>query len=218
MKSVIFGIGNDYEKNKMFIQDDIVAYIDNYNYGQIMPDGKKVVPLKEIVNYEFDRIIISSTKYKYEMIDEIKNISEEYIFKTILITELDKRNAIINILKKANDSIVLKEKKNEKNNKKYYIVIPAGVVTGGPELLHQLAYSIKRRNRNIDVNIVYYHDNMSYSDNMEKLVPKEYKDYVNECRIINRFDIEDESGNIVIIPEVLSDFGMSIKNAFIYFW
>lgn len=72
---------------------------------------------------------------------------------------------------------------------KIFIHVPAGSVTGGPELLHQLADILNNNNR--DAFIVYYgekkHD-----------IPKEYQQY----NIKKSEQVENNAHNIEVYPEV----------------
>ena len=73
--------------------------------------------------------------------------------------------------------------------KKIYILAPANTATGGPEALHQLAYSLKKKNFNISMHYLPY--------SQKKLIHHNYKRYrINYAKII-----EDKSNNVLIIPE-----------------
>jgi hypothetical protein len=76
---------------------------------------------------------------------------------------------------------------------KIYVYCPAGAVTGGAELLHQLVDKLNRNQRNAF--IVYYGDK-------EHNVPSDYSSYMIEIDD----EIEDVSDNIVIIYEGCYDF------------
>lgn len=76
---------------------------------------------------------------------------------------------------------------------KIYILCPSNFASGGPELLHQLAYNI-RKYLNVDAYILYY----PQSNNP---VRDEYKDY-NVPYVFEAEDIED---NILIVPVVEID-------------
>lgn len=73
---------------------------------------------------------------------------------------------------------------------KIYVYCPAGIVSGGPELLHQLVDIINSNNR--QAFIVYYGDK-------EHKVPTEYSSY--NIKLASK--IEDSKENIVVIPEGL---------------
>lgn len=75
---------------------------------------------------------------------------------------------------------------------KIYVVAPANVATGGPELLHQLVFNL-RNNLNINAFMYYIPDN---HPNPVHPAYIEYKNpYVRE--------IEDKKENILIVPEVI---------------
>lgn len=74
-----------------------------------------------------------------------------------------------------------------------YIVAPADLATGGPELLHQLAYKLKQRN--IAVSMLYLptdHPNPVHNNYRRYEI-----DYVRE--------IEDQKENLLIVPETVTD-------------
>lgn len=74
-----------------------------------------------------------------------------------------------------------------------YVVAPANKATGGPELLHQLAYHLR-----VDLKINAY---MYYiPDNYSSPIHFEYQQYNNPFVR----EIEDKEKNILIIPEIAS--------------
>ncbi len=83
---------------------------------------------------------------------------------------------------------------------KVYIFAPAKIFTGGPELLHQLAYTITKKYK-IDVKMVYLPitDTNPIHNNFEKYKIK-FSNY-----------IEDEKKNILIIPEHYQFLSYSLK-------
>ena len=80
---------------------------------------------------------------------------------------------------------------NVYKNTKIYIIAPAKIATGGPELLHQLAYNL-RTHLNIDTYIYY--------------IPTKYKNPVHENYIEYSIpytkNIIDKEENILISPEI----------------
>lgn len=54
------------------------------------------------------------------------------------------------------------------NNTKFYVYCPAGIVSGGAELLHQLVSLLRDNGK--DAFIVYY-------GNKEHVIPDDYKNY-----------------------------------------
>jgi hypothetical protein len=80
---------------------------------------------------------------------------------------------------------------------KIYVACPANVATGGPELLHQLAYHL-RKDLSIDAYMYYY----NFDDRrFETPVHPEYKMYGNPF-VTNLNEVEDIKKNIIIVPEV----------------
>ena len=78
-----------------------------------------------------------------------------------------------------------------KKFKSIYIVAPGNSVTGGPELLHQLASSLQKNGH--QVFICYYPFNRQFK------CPDQYLKYKT-----NQGVIEDSSENLLIVPEVLT--------------
>ena len=77
------------------------------------------------------------------------------------------------------------------NNSKIYIFCPAGGVTGGPELLHQLADLLFQLNR--EVYIVYYKGNNIVTSE----TPEPYKKY----KITTTTELVYSKENVFIVPE-----------------
>mgnify|MGYP001474768231 CR=1 FL=1 len=75
-----------------------------------------------------------------------------------------------------------------------YVAAPANLATGGPELLHQLAYHL-RNNLKIDAYMYYFNANDTYP------VHPEYKCYHNPFVK----EIKDDEKNILILPEVFTE-------------
>ena len=74
-----------------------------------------------------------------------------------------------------------------------YVLCPAYNKSGGPELLHQLVFELKKNN--INAYITYYDTN----DKNLEYRNKAFDIYTNEYKLFN--DIEDNNNNIVIMPE-----------------
>ncbi|ACD67165.1 MAG TPA: hypothetical protein DEA57_05385 [Sulfurihydrogenibium sp.] len=80
---------------------------------------------------------------------------------------------------------------------KIFVACPANVSTGGPELLHQLAYRL-RRDLSIDAYMYYY----NFDDGKFKNpVHREYEKYDNPF-VTKLNEIEDNKKNIIIVPEI----------------
>jgi hypothetical protein len=79
---------------------------------------------------------------------------------------------------------------------KIYVACPANSATGGPELLHQLAFHL-RKELSIDAYMYYYNfDNSKFNTP----VHTEYKIYENSY-VTKLNEIEDNEKNIIIVPE-----------------
>ena len=72
---------------------------------------------------------------------------------------------------------------------KFYIVAPANLATGGPELLHQLAYKLKKNGKNVCMYYIAVEQSDPVHDN--------YKQY----GIDFVYQVNDDEKNIIIIPE-----------------
>lgn len=93
--------------------------------------------------------------------------------------------------------------------KNIYVICPYGLVTGGPDALHQLVYYMK--NIGLNANIVY-----SDIKNNKYSIPNEYKCYVDEY-LINK-DIIDSEENVIIVPETLTNLLKKYKKIKKYVW
>jgi hypothetical protein len=80
---------------------------------------------------------------------------------------------------------------------KIYVACPANTATGGPELLHQLGYNL-RKDLTIDAYMYYYNFN---DRRFETPVHPEYKIYGNPF-VTNLNEVEDIKKNVIIVPEV----------------
>jgi len=92
-------------------------------------------------------------------------------------------------------------------NTKIYVSCPANITTGGPELLHQLVYHL-RKDLNINA-FMYYYD--YFDKNISSPVHSDYKIY-NNPYIIKSDEIEDNDKNIFIAPEIISEKGCLYEN------
>lgn len=72
---------------------------------------------------------------------------------------------------------------------RYYIVAPANFATGGPELLHQLAYKLKKNGKNVSI--------LYIPTNNPSPVHENYKQY--EIDFVRELD--DDEQNVLIVPE-----------------
>ncbi|MBI0556531.1 hypothetical protein F6Q06_18855 [Pectobacterium parmentieri] len=93
-------------------------------------------------------------------------------------------------------------------SKKIYICCPGNVVTGGPELLHQFADSL--RNEGVDSYMLYFPFDKTFS------VPDAYKDY--NVNIARYSDVRQDADSLVILPEVGSGFSTKFPLCTICIW
>jgi hypothetical protein len=86
-----------------------------------------------------------------------------------------------------------------------YVICPAGIVTGGTELLHQLVDILRRFNK--DAYIVYY-------GNKDHVVPSDYKKYTVKVRD----NINDNYENVLVVCETIFDKIVQYKYIQKVFW
>ena len=91
---------------------------------------------------------------------------------------------------------------------KIYVLIPYGLVTGGPDALHQLVYYLN--NLEFSVCAVY----LGASKNEE--IPKQYKTYIKDYSLID--EVIDDKDNIIVIPEFISYFKKDFKKSRVFIW
>lgn len=89
-----------------------------------------------------------------------------------------------------------------------YVLIPYGLVTGGPDALHQLVYYLRKLN--LRAYCVYLGASLGAS------IPSSYSCYISNYLLIS--DIIDEPKSIVIIPESLSHLSSRFKKTKIFIW
>ena len=89
--------------------------------------------------------------------------------------------------------------------RKVIILCPGDTVTGGPELLHQLAHELCMNG--IDAGICYYPLHKKYQ------TPSEYSRYNTK-----NIDISDSENNIIIIPESATILANNLKKSEIIIW
>ena len=92
----------------------------------------------------------------------------------------------------------------------YYVVCPYGLITGGPDALHQLVYYLNSINKS--ASIVY--DGINERN---KEIPGPYKCYLNNYKLLQ--DVEDNKDNTIIFPEIYGDYyTKKFKKATVYIW
>lgn len=87
--------------------------------------------------------------------------------------------------------------------KKIYIACPAGIRTGGPELLHQLVFTLNKLGK--ESAIVYYG-----TDKWDRSIVTEYQQYISEYLLEQ--DVVDCAANLIIVPETNVKFLNKFKN------
>ena len=93
--------------------------------------------------------------------------------------------------------------------KDIYILCPYGLVTGGPDALHQLAYYLKELRQN--AHIIYNDINRR-----NKAIPNAYQKYINDYLLLK--DIVDDDKNAIIVPETLTHYLDKYTNIHKYVW
>lgn len=91
------------------------------------------------------------------------------------------------------------------NITKIFVCCPGGLVTGGPELLHQLVHALRAKGH--DAYVSYFPAGKGFAK------PKEYAVYDAPSS-----DIEDAEDSLVILPEVATHMARRIKAARVAVW
>lgn len=94
-------------------------------------------------------------------------------------------------------------------SKKIYVLAPYGLITGGPDALHQLVYYLNKIGA--DAEMVY----VNITSKSQKIA-KEYAPYIDTYGILK--DISDTKENIVIVPETLHHLLSKYQNVQKYIW
>lgn len=91
---------------------------------------------------------------------------------------------------------------------KIFVICPGGLVTGGPELLHQLVSTLN--DNGLDSNIIY----TPFDE--KKSIPKAYSKYNVK---VATYEKAMSSGNdIVVIPEILTGYSKYFRPSSVYIW
>jgi len=93
-----------------------------------------------------------------------------------------------------------------------YILAPAKVSSGGPELAHQMCYEINKNGKNAYMYYIY----AGLTGPADEDAIDKFKKY-ETCHVTNHNEA-DQKGNIVIIPEGLADRSQWFKNATLILW
>lgn len=93
----------------------------------------------------------------------------------------------------------------------FYVIAPANITTGGPELLHQLVFHLNH----LGAKAIIAYDQHSKAG-AEPSIPQQYKRYVKEFTTVN--SIPDTKDSYVVIPETLPFHVKKYKTATTIFW
>lgn len=97
------------------------------------------------------------------------------------------------------------------NIKNVYVLCPKGVKTGGPELLHQLVFTINMLNNGPRAYLAYT------SDTSGEIPVEAYREYIGNSGI-EQEQIEDNSENVIVFPETYLNLMRNFRNAKKYIW
>jgi len=97
----------------------------------------------------------------------------------------------------------------EKEMKQIYVFCPYGLITGGPDALHQLVYYINKKK---SIAHIVYTD----ITKRNKPIPKPYQVYVKDYLLLS--DVVDDEENIIIVPETRSFYLKKYHKAGLYVW
>ena len=208
MRLVVWGLGKQYELIKDFIFDEIVGYIDLNKVGERMPDGLVVSGVSALTELRYDKILVTIENHKASVLKIIEQIDSRILEKVIYWKDCLNIKKIVQ--KKRWETIVIKKDMLQSVNK-VYVIAPTKTKSGGPELLHQLVYNL--RQNNVKVVIAY----ATQLEDIRDATDENYRKYVGENAIWAK-DIPDETGNIVVIPEVYGEWVFRFSKARIYFW
>lgn len=92
---------------------------------------------------------------------------------------------------------------------KIYVICPYGLITGGPDALHQMVYYLN--NNGFNSQIVY-----SDIKTHKYTIPNPYKVYIKEYLLLN--EIEDNLNNVIIVPETEHNLLNNFQNLNKYIW
>lgn len=92
---------------------------------------------------------------------------------------------------------------------KVYVICPYGLITGGPDALHQMVYYLNEIG--IEAKLVY-----SDIKSHKYEIPNQYKKYINEYLLLN--DIIDECNSAIVVPETENHILNNYSRAKKYIW
>ena len=97
------------------------------------------------------------------------------------------------------------------DEKRYYIVCPYGLITGGPDALHQMVYYLRQIGK--DAEIAYV---KTFSPKTVMSVPKPYSCYTESFVCFS--EIKDSSDIVIICSETYIHYTTKFHKAKIYIW
>ena len=212
---IIFGLGREYKKYEKLIEHlYVVAYVDNGLAGKKISNGQSVISINKIPEYEFDEIVITSTKYADEMVSQLVEMDSSLEDKVILLKDIMDRNKILKFLDNE-----LKENKTKlrparpiRYDATYYVVAPANAKSGGPELLHQLVFELNKLG--FQAYIAYVNCGQKKAN---ECIPMEYIQYVGG-QVIKIEDLPDGETSTIVFPETYCNLLGNFKKSYIYLW
>lgn len=95
--------------------------------------------------------------------------------------------------------------------KKVYVLCPKGIKTGGPELLHQLVFTINMFDNGPKAYLTYT------SETSERAPVEAYREYIGDSGI-EESQIEDDENNVIVFPEINLNLMHKFRNAKKYIW
>lgn len=91
----------------------------------------------------------------------------------------------------------------------YYVLCPYGLITGGPDALHQMVFYLNKINK--EAKLVYFN-----TKHYDLAIPKQYQCYVKNY--ILEKDIVDSCENTIIVPEFVSNKSFRFVKSKVYIW
>ena len=96
----------------------------------------------------------------------------------------------------------------------FYILCPENIVTGGTELAHQLCHEI--RENGYDAMMYYTKATGEDEEPQDAETPEKFRKYC-DCHAMS-FSEADKDGNVVIVPESITDWAFFFRKAKVAIW
>lgn len=90
-----------------------------------------------------------------------------------------------------------------------YVLIPYGLVTGGPDALHQMVFYLNKNGFNA---VAVYLG----VDGLNQQIPSAYRPYIDKYRTFS--SVKDEKENIVVLPECISHYAKKFLYSKVFIW